>query len=190
MSGEQRSEAELAAITVGERVRHDAPVELVPYDPAWPDRYADLSASIRSVLGDRILRIEHVGSTSVPGLSAKPILDVLLVVADPADEAAYVPALEGAGYALRIREPDWWQHRMLRRDAPAVHLHVFGPAAQPEIDRMVRFRDRLRAVTSDRDEYERAKRELATRTWRYVQDYADAKSAVVEAILARAAADG
>lgn len=142
--------------------------------------------TIRSVLGDRLLRIEHVGSTSVPELAAKPRLDLLLVVASSADEAAYVPALEAAGYVLRIREPQWHEHRLLTGLDTDVNLHVFSPGC-PEIERMLRFRNWLRENKPDRDLYACTKRELARRDWKYTQEYADAKTAVVEEILARAA---
>jgi GrpB-like predicted nucleotidyltransferase (UPF0157 family) len=138
---------------------------------------------VRTALGERVLRLEHVGSTSVPGLCAKPIVDIVLAVASSADEPAYVPALEAAGFSLRIREPGWHEHRMLKGGDEDVNLHVFT-AGDPEIDRMLAFRDRLRADDAARDRYAAAKRELAARRWRYVQHYADAKSAVVEAILA------
>jgi GrpB-like predicted nucleotidyltransferase (UPF0157 family) len=128
------------------------------------------------------LRIEHVGSTSVPGLAAKPIIDVLLVVADATDEGAFVPALEAAGYRLRIREDE---HRLFKGPDVDVNLHVFS-SGHPEVDRMLLFRDWLRAVPADRELYLRTKRELAKRRWRYVQNYADAKTTVVEEILARA----
>ena len=136
-------------------------------------------------LGERALLIEHVGSTSVPGLAAKPTIDVLLVVADSADEDAYLPALEAAGYVLRIREPDWHEHRMLVDRVASVQVHVVSEGC-PEIERWLIFRDRLRSDTADRELYERTKRELAARTWRYVQNYADAKTEVVEEIIARA----
>jgi GrpB-like predicted nucleotidyltransferase (UPF0157 family) len=135
-----------------------------------------------------VLVLEHVGSTSVPGLAAKPRIDLLLVVADSADEAAYVPALEAARYGLRIREPDWYEHRMFTGPDTAVNLHVFSSEC-PEIDRMVLFRDWLRGNEPDRHLYECTKRELARRTWVYVQQYADAKSTVVEEIIARARRD-
>lgn len=168
--------------------RHGGPIVLVESDPEWPRLFAREAARIREVLGDQVLRLEHVGSTSVPGLAAKPVIDVLLVVADPADEAAYVTPLEAAGYRLVIREPDWHEHRVLKGPDTNVNLHVFGPGSG-EIRRMVRFRDRLRADPDERELYERTKRELARREWEYVQDYADAKGHVVEAILARAEAD-
>lgn len=129
-----------------------------------------------------------MGSTSVPGLSAKPFVDIVLEVASSADEPAYVPKLEAAGYVLRIREPKWHEHRLFTSPHDEIKLHVFGSDCS-EIRRMIEFRDRLRDNAADRELYARTKRELAQRRWRYVQDYADAKSEVVEAILARAATD-
>jgi GrpB-like predicted nucleotidyltransferase (UPF0157 family) len=129
--------------------------------------------------------LEHVGSTSIPGIPAKPVLDVLLAVADSADESAYVPALTDQGYRLHIREPDWEQHRLLKGLDPAVNLHVFTQGS-PEISRMIAFRDRCRAHPEERRLYEETKRALAGRVWRYVQHYANAKGEVVEAIIARA----
>jgi GrpB-like predicted nucleotidyltransferase (UPF0157 family) len=141
---------------------------------------------VLDVLGDRVLRLEHVGSTSVPGLAAKPIIDMLLVVADSSAEQDYVPPMEAAGYVLRIREPDWYEHRLFKGPGANINLHVFS-AGCVEIDRMLGFRDHLRAHDSDRDLYLQTKRELASRHWKYVQEYADAKTEVVEAIIARAA---
>ena len=163
------------------RVRHDAPIHLAEPDPAWMGQYQKQAARIRAALPTGAVALEHVGSTSVPGLAAKPIIDILLVVADPTDEASYVPALEAAGFLLHLREPGWHQHRLLRGVDPAVNLHVFGTGS-PEADRMVLFRDRLRSHPEERDLYLRTKRELAGRTWTIVQDYADAKSEVVEGI--------
>jgi GrpB-like predicted nucleotidyltransferase (UPF0157 family) len=171
---------EIRAAYVDEPPRIDGPVHLSEYDPGWPALYEHEAARIRSALGERALLLEHAGSTAVPGLAAKPIVDVVLAVADSSDEAAYVPALETAGYVLRIREPGWHAHRMLK--GPDVNLHVFT-AGSPEIDRMLAFRDRLRASDADRERYEAVKRELAARDWKYVQHYADAKSRVVEEIL-------
>lgn len=179
------SDEELQKHTVGQLVPHDAPIVLAPYDPEWPRLFAREAERIRAVLDDRALRVEHVGSTSVPGLAAKPIIDILLVVPDSADEPSYVPAMEAAGYVLRIREPDWFEHRLFKGPDTNINLHVFGAGAA-EIDRMLRFRDRLRDSDTDREYYARTKRELAQRTWRHVQHYADAKTAVVQKIMSRA----
>lgn len=126
-----------------------------------------------------------MGSTSVPGLAAKPIIDIVLIVADSASEGAYVQSLESAGYVLRIREPEWFEHRMFKDPSKEVNLHVFS-AGCPEIDRMLRFRDWLRTNTADRELYARVKRTLAEREWKDVQEYADSKSDVVKEILSRA----
>lgn len=183
------TEEEMRTVTVGLLQPHNSTVLIVDYNPEWPRQFAAEAAKIRAALGERALLLEHVGSTSVPELAAKPILDILLVVADSADEPSYVPDLERAGYVLRIREPEWFQHRVLKGVEPAVNLHVFSPGC-PEIERMLLMRDWLRAHDDDRALYEKTKRELAQRTWKYVQNYADAKTAVVEAILARARSSG
>ena len=177
------TEDELRAACVGEPPVLDGPVTLAEPDPGWPDRFEREAAEIRRALGDRVMLLEHVGSTSVPWLPAKPIIDMVLAVADSADEASYLPALDAIGYELRIREPDWYEHRCLTGSDPAVNLHVFTAGAT-EIGRMLDFRNVLRADTAARDRYAATKRELAARRWRYVQDYADAKSQVVEEILA------
>jgi GrpB-like predicted nucleotidyltransferase (UPF0157 family) len=121
----------------------------------------------------------------VPGLAAKPVIDIVLAVADSAEEDAYLRALESAGYVLRIREPEWFQHRMFKGPETETNLHVFS-AGCSEIDRMLLFRDWLRISAADRDLYARTKRELAQREWEDVQKYADAKTAIVTEILARA----
>jgi GrpB-like predicted nucleotidyltransferase (UPF0157 family) len=166
-------------------VRVDGPVRLAEPDPTWPAQYSREEERIRAALGPRALQVEHVGSTSVPGLAAKPVIDIVLTVRDSADEAAYVPDLEAAGYKLLVREPAWYEHRFLRDREPDVQIHVFT-VGSPEVERMLTFRDRLRTEPEDRDLYERTKRELAARRWDYVQDYADAKSTVVEEIISRA----
>jgi GrpB-like predicted nucleotidyltransferase (UPF0157 family) len=178
-------EDELRAYTIGELKPLSGSIELADYDPAWPELFRREMERIRDILGERVLQVEHVGSTSVPGLPAKPIIDILLVVADSADEQAYVAPLEEAGYVLRIREPDWHEHRVLKGPDTNVNLHVFSSGSD-EIERMLAFRDRLRSNEQDRLLYERSKRELARQEWKYVQDYADAKSEVVEEIIVRA----
>ena len=175
----------LRAVTIGDLRPHDACVSLAPYDASWPQVYESLAARIRAALGDKALVLEHVGSTSVPGLAAKPVIDMVLVVEDTRAEASYVPPLVKAGFELRIREPDWFEHRLLRSAEPTANVHVFSRGCE-EVGRMLAFRDWLRAHDDARDEYQRIKRELAARTWKHVQHYADAKTQVVRAILARA----
>lgn len=181
------TEEDLQAITLERVIPHNAPITLAEYDPQWPALFDREAARIQAVLGDAAVRVEHVGSTSVPGLAAKPIIDILLAVPDSADEPAYAPALEAAGYVLRIREPDWFEHRMFKGPDTNINLHVFTVGAA-EIDRMLLFRDWLRANDADRDAYLQVKRELAQRTWRHVQHYADSKTAIVQQVMARASA--
>jgi len=181
------TEEDLQATRIGKVIPHDAPITLAEYDPQWPALFDREAARIRAVLGDTAVRVEHVGSTSVPGLAAKPIIDILLAVPDSADEQTYVPALQATGYVLRIREPDWFEHRLFKGPDTNINLHVFTVGAA-EIDRMLLFRDRLRADDADRDAYLQVKRDLARRTWRHVQHYADSKTAIVQQIMARASA--
>jgi len=183
------TEDELRAVTIGELKPQVGPIELVDHDPSWAGLFERESARIREALGDRVRLLEHVGSTSVPGLAAKPIIDVLLVLADSANEAAYLPALEAAGYVLRIREPDWHEHRMLKGPDTNINLHVFSECCS-EIERMLLFRDRLRTDAAERTSYEATKRQLARRPWQYTQEYADAKGEIVEAIIDRARVSG
>ena len=120
-------------------------------------------------IGERVLLLEHAGSTSVPGLSAKPIIDMVMAVADSADEDAYVPPLEAIGYTLHVREPKWYEHRLIRYSRIAINLHVFSDGCE-EIDRMLLFRDWLRSHPKERILYETTKQELAARTWQHVQN--------------------
>jgi GrpB-like predicted nucleotidyltransferase (UPF0157 family) len=172
--------ADLDDVLIGGRERRE--IVIAEPDPAWPVRFRAERDRIAAALGERALRIEHIGSTSVPGLAAKPIVDVQVRVADPDDEPAFVPALEAAGYVLRVREPG---HRMLRTPALDVHVHIRRDG-DPAADRDLAFRDRLRASPADRAAYERLKRELATREWGDMNEYASAKGPLIEAILARA----
>src|SRR5215475_5776519 len=104
--------------------------------------------------------MEHVGSTAVPGLAAKDVIDIDLVVVDSADEDAYLPILENAGYVLRVREPNWHEHRYFKGPDTNINLHVFSPGC-PEVTRHRVFRNWLRAHDDDRDRYDAVKRELA-----------------------------
>jgi GrpB-like predicted nucleotidyltransferase (UPF0157 family) len=178
-------DAQIEAVSVRGAPPQYQEIVIADYDPIWPRWFESAALRIREALGDRVLRVDHVGSTSVPGLPAKPLIDINMAVADTTDEDAYVPPLEVIGYELRVREPEWYQHRLLRGFDPPVNLHVFNEGCE-ELDRTVSFRDWLRTHDDDRDLYARTKRELAAREWKYVQNYADAKSEVIGEILARA----
>jgi GrpB-like predicted nucleotidyltransferase (UPF0157 family) len=155
---EEQLDAYLDSVLIGGRERRE--VVIADYDAGWPRRFDAERERIEQALGGAALTIEHIGSTAVPGLAA----------------------LGRAGYELRVREPE---HRMFRTPEHDVHLHVWGDG-DPEIDRHLAFRDRLRASPDDRSEYERLKRSLAQREWSDMNHYADAKGPVIEAILARA----
>jgi GrpB-like predicted nucleotidyltransferase (UPF0157 family) len=162
-------------------------VRLVAYNPQWPELFEREASRIRAALDAHWVTIEHVGSTSVPGLVAKPILDILLVVTDSANEALYAPALQHAGYRLQLREAQWNEHRLFKGPDTEINLHVFSRDCS-EIERMLGFRNWLRENAADRELYSRTKSALAAQAWSSVDHYADAKTAVVEAILARAVA--
>ena len=179
------TEDQIIATTVGAVQPLNSTIYLAPYDPLWPSLFTQIMEQIQEALGDKILLLEHVGSTSVPGLSAKPLIDIVLAVADSSDESSYIKPLEQKGFTLRIREPDWYQHRLLKPPQQNGNLHVFSSGCE-EIGQMLLFRDWLRTHPEDRLLYEETKRRLAAQTWKYTQNYADAKAAVVHAILARA----
>ncbi len=164
-------------------------IKIVDYNADWPRRFEAHVKIITDVIGPGALRIEHIGSTSVPGLAAKPIVDILVVVANSADESTYLPHLEGAGYELRVREPGWNEHRLLRTPQKHVHIHIYSAGCK-EIERYLTFRDRLRRNLEDRSRYERMKRELAAKEWADMNEYAKAKTEVIESIIASSQTDG
>ena len=175
-------DARLQTVLIGGR--EPAAIVIREYDPGWPERYREVRAQLRDALGARALGIEHIGSTAVPGLAAKPIIDVLVTVADVHDESAYAPALVAAGFPQRVREPG---HRMFRTPERDVHVHVYQPRASAVTD-YLDLRDWLRRSALDRTLYAETKRALATQQWADMNDYADAKSDVISAILTRARA--
>ncbi|WP_345459141.1 GrpB family protein [Nocardioides marinquilinus] len=176
-------EAEIAAARTGEH--RPEPVTVVAPDPEWPRWFERVREQLTAALGRRALSVEHVGSTSVPGLAAKPVIDVDLVVADSGDEPAWLPDLEAAGFDLRVREPEWEQHRCLRGHDPRANVHVFSPdAVEPR--RHVAFRDWLRTHDDDRDLYAEVKRGVAARGFTDGMLYNNAKAWVVYDIYERA----
>lgn len=159
-------------------------IKISEYDKRWPKVFEKHASVIREALGDVVLRIEHIGSTSVPGLAAKPIIDILVVIAHPEDEDSYLNELLNAGYELRVREPEFDEHRMVRTPERDVHIHIFPPHSK-EIGRYLAFRNQLRACAEDRARYERVKRMLAQQEWQDVNDYAEAKTEIVESIIGK-----
>jgi GrpB-like predicted nucleotidyltransferase (UPF0157 family) len=162
-------------------------IEVTDPDPAWPRQYDDLAGRIREALGWRVLQMEHVGSTSVPGLAAKPVIDIDLTVADPERERDYLPALEAAGFRLVIRET-WRYHRALVADQPRCNLHVYG-CDSPEPVRHRIFRDWLRGNPGERERYADAKRQAASAAnagGEHVMQYNARKQQVIREIYHRA----
>lgn len=173
-------DGQLDAVLIGGREQR--PVVIVDYRDEWPEQYRVLAARVRAAVGQSVLALQHIGSTSVPGLAAKPVIDMLLVVPAVAVDKDYRPALEAAGLELRVLEPD---HRMFRTPARDAHLHVYSAGAS-EIADYLDLRDWLRVSTQDRDHYAAVKRELAQRSWPDMNYYAEAKDTVVAAVLANA----
>ncbi|WEV76258.1 GrpB family protein [Bifidobacterium sp. ESL0800] len=169
----------------GTETRRD--IAVVPYDPSWPERFDRLRATIVEALGFRVLSIEHIGSTSVSGLAAKPVIDIDLTVADSDKEGSYVPALERSGFRLVIREPWWYGHRMFRGDNPACNLHVWS-LGSPEAIRHLLFRNWLRMNEADRDWYGETKckaAEYTAKTGELPSDYNRRKQETIRKIYKR-----
>jgi GrpB-like predicted nucleotidyltransferase (UPF0157 family) len=169
---------------VGERPAKWEAVVVEDYDPRWVEQFATAGSQIHEALGRLIVSIEHVGSTAVPGLPAKPVIDIDALLQDTAEEAGYVPALEKLGYRLVLREPWWYGHRMLVSSTEDVHLHLW-PEGAPEPLRHRLFRDWLRSHPEDRELYASTKRRLARDTTDRPGDYTLAKSDVIDEIFAR-----
>ncbi|KAI0422811.1 GrpB domain protein [Xylaria grammica] len=167
--------------------RPQKPIKIVEYRPEWPAMFAEVEKRIRQALGDRVVVIQHVGSTSVPGLAAKDVIDVDLAVADPADEESYVPDLQAAGFIFLLREPSWYQHRFFHLEEPYTNLHVFGSDSS-EMVRHRLFRDWLREHEDDRERYAAVKREaaeVAAAAGENVQQYNNRKESGLRDILQR-----
>ena len=179
---QSETDKHLDAVLIGGREQR--PITIVDYDPAWPGLYDGLAQAIEAALGPAALTVDHIGSTSVPGLAAKAIIDILVTVHDVEDESAFMGRLESAGFVLRVREPG---HRMFRTPAKDVHIHIFA-AGDPAIPNYLDLRDWLRHDATDRALYANTKRELAQQQWTDMNYYADAKTDVIAAILARARA--
>ncbi len=162
--------------------REPVTVTIVDYDPGWEATYARYADAVRRVLSERVVAVEHIGSTAVPALAAKPTVDMLLTVPDVTDEEHLVPPLASIGLELRVREPD---HLMFRAAAREVHLHVVEPH-RPEIRDYLDLRDWLRADPADREHYAVTKRRLAEQSWNDMNHYAQAKSEVIQEMLERA----
>lgn len=176
------SDEYIQKVVVSGKVEHNQTIVLKPYDENWPVLFEREKQRISTILEDKALMIEHIGSTSVPGLIAKPIIDILLVVEDAGKEEDYVVDLVSHGYILRIKEPDFENHHMFLGPDTDIHLHVFSQGSK-EIEKYLLLRNYLRAHQEARELYANTKKTLAKKKWKYVQNYADAKSDVVQQIM-------
>ena len=176
------SDEYIQKVVVSGNADHNQTIVLKPYDENWPVLFEREKQRISTILKDKALMIEHIGSTSVPGLIAKPIIDILLVVEDAGKEEDYVVDLVSHGYILRIKEPDFENHHMFLGPDTDIHLHVFSQGSK-EIEKYLFFRNYLRAHQEARELYANTKKTLAKKKWKYVQNYADAKSDVVQQIM-------
>ena len=179
------SDEYIQKVILNGNVEHNQTIQLNPYDEKWPALFEREKERILKILKDKALMIEHIGSTSVSGLMAKPIIDILLVVEDAGKEEDYMDDLCRHGYILRVMEPDFENHHMFKGPDTDIHLHVFSKGSK-EIEKYLLFRNYLRLHDDARELYENTKKELAKKTWKYVQNYADAKSEVVQKILSDA----
>jgi GrpB-like predicted nucleotidyltransferase (UPF0157 family) len=159
-------------------------IKLHSYEDRWVSKFLDHRRQIMNALSAVDIAIEHIGSTSVPGLAAKPIVDILVTVDDITAEEDYLDALLTAGYKLRVREPG---HRLVRTPERDVHVHLYQ-RGDPAVAEYLLLRDHLRSDARDRALYESTKRALLSRAWDDMNDYADAKTDVILAIKERARA--
>lgn len=169
----------------------DTHIEVVDYDPVWPERYEAAADRVADALGDRLERTEHIGSTAVPGLAAKPVVDLRAMVEPDADLSACVDAIEGATAFEYVDDMRHW--KLLRRlgeddRVKAYNLHLTHVDGE-EWRKNVRFRDYLREHPEAREEYAELKREAAAAHPDDVEAYTEAKTAFVERCLAAARSD-
>ena len=157
-------------------------IKVIPYSPDWPKRFEKEKQKIQAALGRYVEYIDHIGSTAVPGLSAKPIIDIQVSVADPDDESKLLLQMQKQGYVLRVREKG---RRMFRTPELDVHIHVCKVSSDWE-RRHLLFRDWLRHDSADRKAYQKLKERLAKEDWRTMNHYAGAKSDLIREITSHA----
>lgn len=164
------------------------PVSIVEPRDSWQKDGEALIQQIRDAIGPRAIRLDHIGSTSVGGMPAKPIIDVDLTIADPSKEEEWLPQLEDTGLILTVREPWWFHHRMLETPERDAHIHVFGPDSAEPLKHLV-LRNWLRESEEDRQLYAQTKRDAAAETvarGETLNEYNQRKQEVLRAIYQRA----
>ncbi len=155
-------------------------IEVVDYDPAWPSQFLQEQSVVRRVLGEQVAALEHGGSTAVPGLAAKPIIDMWAALRWPI-RAQDVEAMAAIGYVYLGEGALEDQDLFVKLTPPVCHLHCY-PAGHPELDRHLGFRDWLRSNPQGAAAYARLKRELAQRFSGDRPAYTEAKSDFIEAV--------
>ena len=175
----RRPDVEETDLVGGNEVRE---LTVVSYDDSWHAIFAAQRERLLTALGSTPVEIEHIGSTSVPWLAAKPIIDILIIVDDITAEEDYLDPLIAAGYLLRVRGPG---RRMVRTPGRDVHVHILQ-TGDDAIDAYLVFRDHLRSNADDRVLYASTKHSLIEQGFTDMNAYSDAKTDVIAAIMARA----
>jgi GrpB-like predicted nucleotidyltransferase (UPF0157 family) len=161
----------------------DGELYLLDYQPAWPRLFEEEAERIRAACGDRLVGIEHIGSTSIPGLAAKPILDIMPLLVSFEEGFDIVPNMEGLGYEYKGEYGIPRRHYFVKGTPRTHHVHMYE-ADDDEVVRHLLFRDYLREYADTAAEYESLKRRLAAEVPR--EDYPEAKTGFVAQVLARA----
>ena len=158
-----------------------------PYDPTWPAKFAEARDFVAGCFDAPPLLIEHIGSTAVPGLLAKPVIDVIVLVDDLQEGLAAVPALEAGGYSYWRDNPDQTKLYLVKGLPPAPHRthHLHVHANRTEVDRYLAFRDALRRDTALRDQYAALKHQLAERFRNDRDAYSNAKTGFIDDVVSR-----
>lgn len=163
-----------------------SPIEVLPYNPLWPQMFAEESARILFIIGPYVDCIEHMGSTAVPGLAAKPVIDILIGVHHLADDVLFLPPLATLGYEYKPEhEAVFPERRYLHRVVNGVHthhLHIVEPSSE-FYKQQLRFRDLLRAYPEEAARYESLKVQLASQFRNDREAYTDGKSHLIQEIL-------
>lgn len=158
-------------------------IEVVPHNPSWTHQYALEAALMRAIFGETILAIHHIGSTAIPGIKAKPVIDIMIAVKDIAAVEAYHPAMVAAGYTPR-GEAGVPNRRFFRKDTNGLrshHVHIY-PQGDPNLARQLNFRDYLRAHPAEAQTYSQLKEKLAAEFRTDSVRYTEGKTDFVERI--------
>lgn len=163
-------------------------IHLAPYNPEWSNMYENEAARLRQILGSELADIQHIGSTSVAQLAAKPIIDIMVALHDfGRADAVVVPAMQAAGFVYIDKWNDVLPLRRFfvkedKKGTRLAHLHIVGIDNREWWDRHIRFRDYLRTHPKTRKAYEALKHDLAQREWKDGSEYAGAKTEFIRKV--------